>query len=129
MARRRAIYLDDYSHATHIPVASVVGPLMVSSIIAPFNPGGRVAPDTAPEQLENLFRHAGKMLMMAGGSFDDVARMTFYVSELSLRDEVNPIWDRHFPDKASVPARYTQLLAPGVSKGLLIQADFIAYLG
>ena len=129
MARRRAIYLDDYGHATGIPVASVVGPLMVSSIIAPFDPGTRNAPDTALAQLENLFRHAGKMLLMAGGSFDDVARITFYVSELALRDELNPIWDSHFPDKASCPARYTQLLAPGVSKGLMIQADFIAYLG
>jgi 2-iminobutanoate/2-iminopropanoate deaminase len=128
MVKRRSIYLDDYSHATGIPVASVVGPMMASSIIAPFNPGTRTAPETAQEQLENLFRNAGNMLKAAGGSFDNVLRMTFYVSDISARDEVNPVWDRHFPDKASCPARYTQLLA-GDHKRLMIQADFWAYLG
>jgi 2-iminobutanoate/2-iminopropanoate deaminase len=125
---RRSIYLDDYSHATGIPVASVVGPLLASSIIAPFNPGGRVAPDTVEEQLENLFTHAGKILLMAGASWDDVVRMTFYVADIETRDKINPVWNKFFPDKSSVPARYTQLIAGGSGGTVKVSADFWAYV-
>jgi 2-iminobutanoate/2-iminopropanoate deaminase len=124
---RRSIYLDDYGHATGIPVASVVGPLLATSIIAPFNPGGRVAPDTVEEQLENLFRHAGKILMMAGASWEDVVRMTFYVSDIATRDMINPVWQKYFPDKASTPARYTQLL-PSSGGAVKVSTDLWAYV-
>jgi 2-iminobutanoate/2-iminopropanoate deaminase len=125
---RRAIYLDDYSHATGIPVASVVGPLLASSIIAPFNPGGRVAPETVEEQLANLFRHAGKILLVGGGNWDQVVRMTFYVADIATRDMINPVWNNFFPDKASMPARYTQLLPSG-GGSIKVSADFWAYIG
>jgi 2-iminobutanoate/2-iminopropanoate deaminase len=124
---RRSIYLDDYSHATGIPVASVVGPLLASSIIAPFNPGSRVAPDTVEEQLANLFVHAGKILLMGGSSWDDVVRMTFYVADIETRDRINPVWNAFFPDKASVPARYTQLI-PSSGGSVKVSADFWAYV-
>jgi 2-iminobutanoate/2-iminopropanoate deaminase len=124
---RRSIYLDDYSHATGIPVAAVVGPLLASSIIAPFNPGGRVAPDTVEEQLENLFTHAGKILLMGGSSWEDVVRMTFYVSDIETRDRINPVWNKFFPDKASMPARYTQLM-PSSGGAVKVSADFWAYV-
>jgi 2-iminobutanoate/2-iminopropanoate deaminase len=125
---RRSIYLDDYGHATGIPVASVVGPLLATSIIAPFNPGSRVAPDTVEEQLENLFRHAGKILLMAGSSWEEVVRMTFYVSDIATRDMINPVWNKYFPDKASTPARYTQLM-PSSGGSVKVSADLWAYVG
>ena len=124
---RRSIYLDDYSHATGIPVASVVGPLLATSIIAPFNPGGRVAPDTVEEQLENLFRHAGKILLIGGSSWEDVVRMTFYVSDIATRDMINPVWNTFFPNKASMPARYTQLI-PASAGPVKVSADLWAYV-
>ena len=52
-----------------------------------------------------------------------VAKMTFYVPDLALRDVINGIWAEHYPDPASRPARHTQL-----SPGATISCDFLAYI-
>lgn len=65
------------------------------------------------------------MLRAAGGDWQHVARITFYVPDLSYRDACNPIWVEHFPDPASRPARHTQISTGGHS---MITCEFIAYI-
>jgi len=121
---RRSIDIDGLSHLTEIPVASRVGPLLASSVIAPFNPGTREVPEAVADQVANIFRHVGKMLEAAGGSFDDVAKMDFWVPSPELRDSVEAEWVAYFPNARSRPARHTH-----VSSGKNVTASFIAWIG
>jgi 2-iminobutanoate/2-iminopropanoate deaminase len=124
MSDRRSITIPGLSHLTAIPVATRVGPLVVSSVIAPFDPGTRDVPDTIEEQIANIFRHVGAMLDEAGATWDDVAKMSFWVAEPAHRAAIEAPWLEHFPDGASRPSRHTH-----ITKGApMASADFLAYV-
>jgi enamine deaminase RidA (YjgF/YER057c/UK114 family) len=122
---RQSIEISSFGHANPIPVASRLGPLLVSSIIAPRDPGGDSIPKEIGAQLANLFHHVGEMLTAAGAEWRHVAKMTFYASDGSVRDAINGPWVEHFPDPDSRPARHTQVI-PGT--GRVVTCDFLAYV-
>lgn len=123
MARRRSIHIDGLSHLTAIPVASRIGPLLVSSVIMPFNPGTREVPEGYTAQYANLFRHIGEMLKAAGGDWDDVAKIEFWAASPEARAACDPFWVEKFPDPASRPARHTHVGGSGA-----VSASFLAYI-
>lgn len=126
---RRSIEITNFAHENPIPAASRVGPLLVSSITPPFNPGGRDCPETLEDQIDNLFTHVSQMLDAAGANFDDVAKMTFYVADpVASRKALNGPWLRHFPDPESRPARHNLQVVPN-NGPVLISCDFIAWVG
>ena len=121
---RRSISIPGLSHLTAIPVATQIGPLVVSSVITSFSPGTREVPSTIEEQIANIFVHVGAMLDAAGATWDDVAKMSFWLAEPAHRNELEGPWLAHFPDEASQPSRHTH-----ITKGAAIAtADFIAYV-
>ena len=122
MSKRRSISIDGLSHLTAIPVASRIGPLLVSSVIAPFNPGTRDVPESLQEQYANIFRYAGLMLEQAGGDWCHVAKMEFWTPSAD-RGALDPFWIEKFPDEDSRPARHTHVGASGATR-----ASFIAYI-
>jgi len=122
---RTSIETDSFRHANPIPAASRIGPLLVSSIIGPRDPGGDRMPDDVEGQLSNLFHHVGAMLEAAGADWRHVAKMTFYVADIAVRDAINGPWTERFPDPASRPARHTQVLP---TAGRFISCDFLAYV-
>ena len=65
------------------------------------------------------------MLEAAGADWRHVAKMTFYVADIAVRDAINQPWTEHFPDPASRPARHTQVLP---TAGRFISCDFLAYV-
>ncbi len=119
---RRSIAIDGLSHLTEIPVASRVGPLLVSSVIGPFDPGSRNVPAETSAQVENIFIHITKMLDAAGGTWNDVAKIDFWAPTNEMKAEIDPIWVTYFPDPASRPARHTH------TGGKAITASFMAYI-
>ena len=122
MSSRRSISIDGLSHLTAIPVATRIGPLLVSSVVAPFNPGTRDVPETVDEQYANIFRHVGLMLEEAGGDWSHVAKMEFWTPSAD-RGALDPHWIDKFPDEASRPSRHTH-----VGEGGAARASFIAYI-
>lgn len=121
---RRSIDIDTFAHQNPIPAASRIGPLLVSSIIPPFNAGERKIPKDIQDCIRNIYLHIGKMLEAAGGGWEHVAKITFYVNDISYREELNDEFVAHFPDPASRPARYTALAEGGPK----VSAEFIAYI-
>ncbi len=121
---RRSIDIDSFAHVNPIPAASRVGPLVVSSIIPPFNPGERKIPHDFADCVRNIYLHMGQMLDAAGARWEHVAKITFYVNDIELREQLNDQFVEHFPDPASRPARYTAL----ASGGPKVSAEFIAYI-
>ncbi len=121
---RQSIEITSFTHVNPIPAASRIGPLLVSSVIAARDPGEATVPETAEAQYVNLFHHIGQILEQAGAEWRHVARITFYVPDVSYRDSCNPIWIQHFPDAESRPARHTQF----VSGAKLATCEFLAYI-
>ena len=120
---RRAIEIEGFRHANPIPAACRVGPLLVSSVVVGRDPVTGEMPDDVVEQLVNLFDHVGAILVEAGADWRHVARMSFHVPDLALRDAINVPWLERFPDPLSRPARHTQAAdVPHVS------CEFIAYV-
>ena len=120
---RRSIVIDGLAHQTAIPVASKTGPLLASSVIAPFNPDTREVPATIEAQFENIFRHAGLMLEAAGGSWQNLTKMEFWLAQAADRPALEPFWIQYFPDENSRPARHTHV--GGVKR---MSASILAYI-
>jgi 2-iminobutanoate/2-iminopropanoate deaminase len=120
---RRSFEVASMPHSNPIPAVTRIGPLVVSSIIASRDPGSSTVPDDVRAQLDNLFHHVGEMLAAAGAEWRHVAKMTFYLSSLEQRAELNDPWLARFPDPSSRPARHTQ-----ISSGKYAQCDFLAYV-
>lgn len=124
MSDRRSIEIEGLSHLTAIPVATRIGQLVASSVIAPFNPGTRDVPEGAEAQLANIFTHIKAMLDAAGASWDDVAKLDFWAPNAEMRSAIDGPYLEVFPDEASRPARHTH---KGDSP--IVTASFLAYVG
>jgi 2-iminobutanoate/2-iminopropanoate deaminase len=124
--RRRSIDVPGLHHAgAPIPQASLVGTLLLSSGISGMDAAtGEIATEPA-EQARLVFENVGRVLEAAGGSAEDIVKMTFFVRDRSLRGEIDPHWLRLFPNTSSRPARHTlvQILPDGIHMQCEITAN------
>jgi enamine deaminase RidA (YjgF/YER057c/UK114 family) len=121
--RRRSIEIEGLSHLAAIPVATRIGPLLVSSVITSFDPGTRHMPATTAAQVANIYTHIGRILVEAGATWDDVAKVEFWVPSDDVRAEVDATWQEHFPDSSSRPSRHIHV------SGKYVSASLMAYIG
>lgn len=99
----------------------------MSSVIGGSNPGTRDLPPTLEGQVANVFAALRSDVEAAGGTVDDILKVTFWVKDpVSQRAALNAEWVKMFPDPAARPARHT-LPLPADSRAL-VQADFTAVL-
>jgi len=127
MPKRQSINGNRPRHENPIPNASRVGNLIMSSVIAGTNPGTRELPPSLEQQIANVFAHIRHDIEAAGGSVDDIIKVTFWVHDpASQRVALNTEWVKLFPDPESRPARHTLTLPSGSRS--LVQADFVAVL-
>ena len=123
---RRSVDATGCEHATAIPTASRVGPVLASSVIVPFEVGTREVPDEIPSQVAAVFRRAGLILAEADAGWRDVVRMTFFVASASTRDAIDRAWAEQFPDPTSRPARITQVAV--LPRPMELQCEFLAVI-
>jgi len=128
MSNRRSINGARARHQNPIPNASRIGNIVMSSVISGTNPGTRELPPDLAGQMANLFAHVRADIEAAGGSVDDIIKMTFWMQDPATgRASINDEWVKMFPNEASRPARHTQ---PSSSGGnALVTCDFVAVLG
>lgn len=125
---RTSIEIDSFAHLNPIPAATRCGPLIESSIIPAYNDGVREMPETLEEMIANLFLHMGNMLEAAGATWDDMVKVTFFVSGPGdSREAINAPWIERFPDPESRPSRHTMRVGDE-SKKASISCVFTAYL-
>ncbi|GAA1872050.1 hypothetical protein GCM10009836_61190 [Pseudonocardia ailaonensis] len=109
-----------------IPTGCRVGPLLVSGGIGGTDPATGVMPADGPDQVLGIFENVRRFLKAAGATEADVAKMTFFVVDRSLREHINTSWVEMFPDEGRRPARHTlvaQLAAP-----MVVQCEVLAYV-
>lgn len=127
MAYRKSIEIPGVTHGkTPIPQGARLGHLVFSSAIAGIDPlTGEIPPDAA-EQVELVFQHVRTFMEEAGGTTDDIGKVTVYLKDESYRDLVNKEWLKMFPDPGSRPARHSNVA--DLRGGALVQLEIIAVL-
>lgn len=126
MPRRVSIYLPGFSHRNPVPVASRIGPHLVSGVLTGRDPATGEMPESLDAQCANVFTHVRALMAAAGGTTDDIIKMTFWLAEYRDRDALNREWTEMFPDAAIRPAR--QVMAAQLDGASLMQCDLMAIL-
>jgi len=127
MMKRQSINGSRARHENPIPNACRIGNIVMSSVIGGANPGTRELPPNLEQQVANVFGHIRHDVEAAGGTVDDIVKVTFWVKDpAKQRAALNEEWVKMFPNPESRPARHTQHLPP--DSRALVQADFVAVL-
>ena len=125
MTNRKSINLDGFSHTNPIPTACRVGNIVMSGSIFPRDASGK-PPETLDEQCTLMFKNVVEVMQKAGGSMDDIIKMSVFLKDASNRDVLNKHWTALFPDPASRPARHTE--GKDLAHGVLIQCEVIGVI-
>lgn len=127
MGRRKSIHIDGFAHKNPIPNASVIGDLLVTGVIMGRDTRSETIPDTIEEQCAILFRHVRDIVEAAGGTTDDIIKMSVWLKDTSDRAALNAEWIAMFPDPENRPARHA--FALDSDSLVMVQCDFMAVLG
>ena len=128
MSGRRTISAPDIpEHKNPIPAATRIGNLVFSSAIGGEDPESHELPTDSESQIANVFRTVRAIMREAGGSPDDIGKLSVYLADMEDRKLVNPHWLEMFPDADSRPVRHTT--AKKLPTGRRIQVEFIAVIG
>lgn len=127
MPGRVSVEMPGFSHANPIPAASRIGGLLFSGALTGRDPGTRELPDDLDTQCRNVFVHVRTLMRAAGGTTDDIVKMTFWLVDLRDRTALNREWLAMFPDPGSRPAR--QAVGARLDGGALVHCDLVAVLG
>jgi enamine deaminase RidA (YjgF/YER057c/UK114 family) len=128
MEKRRSIEVGGVKHVNPIPSASRRGPFVVSGAISGADPESGKVPAELEAQCGNMFANVRRIMEAAGGSPDDIVKMTVWIADRKLRETMNRYWVEMFPDPHSRPARHT--VAHGdFTSPMQIQCDILGVIG
>lgn len=126
MADRISITIPGFAHANPVPVASRIGPYVYSGVLTGRDPETKVFPLDLDTQMANVFDRVRELMEAAGGTVDDIIKLTFWLADYRDREALNREWLALFPDPATRPAR--QAMAARLDEGSLLQCDLVAIL-
>jgi len=127
MDKRRSIDVAGAKHVNPIPSASRRGPFVASGAISGADPETGKVPDDLDEQCRLMFENVRRVMAAAGGSPDDIVKMTVWITDRALRPILNKHWIEIFPDPHSRPARHT-VTSADFTAPMQIQCDLLAVL-
>jgi enamine deaminase RidA (YjgF/YER057c/UK114 family) len=127
MSKRRSLEIPGLQHENPIPVAAQIGPLVATSGVFGKDPNTGVIPPDIATQCALMFSNLRRILAAAGGTPEDILKMTVWVKDKSLRPHVNQEWLAMFPDEHSRPARHS-LLNPDLPGAALVQCEILAVI-
>ncbi|WAH35690.1 RidA family protein [Alicyclobacillus dauci] len=127
MTRRRSVEIDGVTHGNMpVPQGSRIDQFVFSSGIAGIDPETGLIPDDPRRQVQLVFQNMRSFMEVAGGTPDDIGRITVYLQDEEYRDLVNEEWIKMFPNPESRPARHTAV--KDLRRGALVQVELIAVL-
>ena len=125
MRRPRSIEVPGVTHGNvPIPMGARVGNMIFSSGIAGKDPATNKLAEGAAGQARFAFQNLRTLLQNGGATLEDVARLTVYVKDESVREAINVEWLACFPDPRDRPARHT--LVHELRGGMLLQLEVVA---
>lgn len=126
MARRRSIHIKGFQHTNPIPNASRIGNMVMSGVILGRNTETGETPETLEGQCAAVFGYMKDTVEAAGGSPDDILKVTVWLKNPGDRTALNAEWTKMFPDPDSRPARH--VLPDMLDSPFLISCDFTAII-
>jgi enamine deaminase RidA (YjgF/YER057c/UK114 family) len=127
MGRRVSIEVPGFEHDAPIPAACRVGPFLTTSVVSGKELYTGKMPEGIEAQCERMFATVRLILEAAGGSPEDVVKMTVWLKDRSQRPDLNKGWLEMFPDPHSRPARHT-FAAPDLPGSMLVQCEVMAVI-
>jgi 2-iminobutanoate/2-iminopropanoate deaminase len=125
MSKRQSIEIPGTDHKSPIPMGSKIGNIVFSSGISGKDPEtGKTPPDPA-EEAKALMENLRRFMKSAGGTPEDIIRLTLYVNDKKDRDYFNKEWLTMFPDEHSRPARHALTAELGKNR---FQIEIVAVL-
>jgi len=124
---RTSIYTEGFSHRNPIPAACRIGDILCSGSIQGTDPGTGAYGDTLEAQCALMLDHVRRIVEQAGGSTQDIIKLTVWMNDRSQRKALNTVWLKMFPDECSRPARHT--MQASLDGGKLIECSFMAVIG
>jgi enamine deaminase RidA (YjgF/YER057c/UK114 family) len=125
MAWRESINVPPSIHTNPIPSAARVGNMLFTSVIGGRDPDTGQVPDSPEQQAVNVFKNLRAILAKGGATPGDVAHVTVFIKDNSVRPLVNKPWVEMFPDENSRPARHA-IIDPNL--GGHVQIEVIAVI-
>ena len=123
----RIIYeIPGISHNAPIPLAVKKGNMLFSSTVMGRERDTRIVPEAPKERIDLAKQNIKDIVVLAGGTPENIARIKVVIASDVLREQVNVAWLKAFPNEAARPAR-------GISEAYipdeaLFECDFIAVL-
>ena len=106
MAKRTVIEIPGLAHGVPIPNGAKIGNMIFSSAISGKDTETGKLPADPDEQAEVMFRNLRKFMELAGGTPENIGKMTVFLRDEKYRDSVNKAWLKMFPDEHNRPARH-----------------------
>ncbi|HVB15192.1 MAG TPA: RidA family protein [Stellaceae bacterium] len=128
MEKRRSIEVAGVKHQNPIPAASRKGPFVTSGAISPADIATGKVPEDLDAQCAAMFANVRRLIEAAGGTPDDIIKMTVWIADRALRPTLNKHWVAMFPDPHSRPARHT-VASSDLVPPMQIQCDLLAVIG
>lgn len=127
MAKRKVLKVPGVEHDAPIPMGVKIGQMVFSSGIMGRDPETGSLPSEPERQAEFVFRNLSAMMEDAGGTTDDIAHVTVFIKDDSIREHVNREWLGMFPREDDRPARHA--IRHDLPGGMLVQLEITAVLG
>jgi 2-iminobutanoate/2-iminopropanoate deaminase len=87
---------------------------------------GELVPGGIKEQTRATLDNAKDVLTAVGATFDDIAKVTIYVTDMALVPEMNEVYREYFPAD-NFPARCCTCCA-GMYNGAVVEMEFTAII-
>lgn len=127
MANREVIEIPGVTHGkAPIPMGAKIGSIVYSSAIMGKDPSSDELPADAESQIYYLYRNIESFMKAAGGSTDNIIRMSVYLKDNSFKELFNHEWLKMFPDPKNRPARHITLA--DLHNGMCAQVELISVL-
>ncbi|WP_454689173.1 RidA family protein [Achromobacter aloeverae] len=126
-ARRIAIYVDGVNHKNPIPACCRRGSLVESGSIFGRDPTTGELAEGIEAQCRHMLENLRLIVEAAGGSPEDIVKVTVWMKDRGHRPVLNVPWLALFPDAGSRPARHA-IHAPHLDGGKLLECVFTAYI-
>ena len=127
MAKRQVLTVPGIPHHQNpIPQGVKIGNMVYSSAISGADANTGELPKDAEAQARNTFRNIELFMAEAGGTTDDIAKMSVSLRDEEARKFVNEAWVEMFPDADNRPARHTQ--SAQINPRYYVQIEIIAVL-
>ena len=126
MAKRTVIEIPGLAHGVPIPNGAKIGNMIFSSAISGKDTESGKLPADPDEQAEAMFRNLRKFMELAGGTPENIGKMTVFLRDEKYRDSINKAWLKMFPDEHNRPARHA--VKAELRGEVLFQIEVVAVL-